>query len=115
MHQDDRLEGGAAAVGQLLQRLLPAPAALQQRAAHHARRAAEAGAEAQGHVRGRLGAAAAGQVHLEPGGRRGGGEPSQRRQEALCGFNIVLVFFFSYSLTSHVSFQQEVTRDFSQI
>lgn len=67
MHQDDGLEGGAASVRQLMQRLLWAPAALQQGAARHARRAAEARADPQGDVRGRLGAAAARQVHLEPG------------------------------------------------
>lgn len=99
MHQDDGLEGGAASVGQLMQRLLSAPAALQQGAAHHARRAPEARAEAEGDVRGRLGAAATRQVHLEPG-QRGGG------RTAGDGSAIVLLFFdtlpasFQWQLTS---------------
>lgn len=50
LDQDDGLEGGAAFVGQLVERLLLGPAPLQQRAAHHAGRVDEAGAEAQGHV-----------------------------------------------------------------
>lgn len=89
VHQDDGLEGGAASVGQLMQRLLSAPAALQQGAAHHARRAPEARAEAEGDVRGRLGAAATRQVHLEPGqrggrgARRGDGSASGQRAKRL--------------------------------
>lgn len=50
LHQDDGLKGGAVLVGQLMERFLLGPAALQQRAAHHAGRVVEAGAEAQGDV-----------------------------------------------------------------
>lgn len=69
MHQDDGLEGGAASVGQLVERFLFAPALLQQGVADHAGRLFEARAEAQRHVRGRLGAAAARQVDLKPAQR----------------------------------------------
>lgn len=59
-----------------MERLLLAPGLPQQGAANHAGRALEAGAEAEGDVGARLGAAAAGQVDLEPAeGRQGrGGE-----------------------------------------
>lgn len=50
LHQDDGLKGGAVFVGQLMERFFLGPAPLQQRAAHHAGRVDEAGAEAQGHV-----------------------------------------------------------------
>lgn len=71
VHQDDGLEGRPAFVGQLMERLLSAPALLQQRVAHHARRAFEAGAEVEGHVGARLGAAAARQVDLKPARKDG--------------------------------------------
>lgn len=66
MHQDDGLKGGAASVGQLMERLLSAPVLLQQGVAHHAGRPFEVRAEAKGNIRGRLSAAAVRQVHLEP-------------------------------------------------
>lgn len=50
LRQDDGLKGGPVFVGQLMERLLLCPAALQQGAADHAGRALQAGAEAQGHV-----------------------------------------------------------------
>lgn len=66
MHQDDRLEGGAALVGQLVEHLLSAPALLQQGVAHHTGRALEARAEVEGDVRAWFGAAATRQVDLKP-------------------------------------------------
>lgn len=69
MHQDDGLEGGSAFVGQLLERLLFAPALLQQGVTDHTGRAFEARAEVEGDVRARLGAAAARQVDLKPAER----------------------------------------------
>lgn len=66
VYQDDGLKGGTASVGQLMERLLLAPIFLQQGVAHHAGRPFEARAEAKGNIRGRLGAAAVRQVHLEP-------------------------------------------------
>lgn len=69
-HQDDGLEGGSAFVGQLVERLLLAPALLQQGVADDAGRALEARAEVEGDVGARFGAAAAGQVDLEPAGER---------------------------------------------
>lgn len=50
LRQDDGLKGGPVFVGQLMERLLLCPAALQQGAADHAGGALQAGAEAQGHV-----------------------------------------------------------------
>lgn len=70
MYQDDGLEGGPAFVGQLMQRLLLAPALLQQGVAYHAGRAFEARAEVERDVRARLGAAAARQVDLKPAERQ---------------------------------------------
>lgn len=65
VHQDDGLEGGSSFVRQLMERLLFAPALLQQGGTNHAGRAFEARAEVQGDVRARLGAAAARQVDLK--------------------------------------------------
>lgn len=69
VHQDDGLEGGAAFVGQLVERFLFAPALPLQGVTYHTGRAFEARAEAEGDVRAGLGAAAARQVDLEPAGR----------------------------------------------
>lgn len=89
MHQDDGLEGRAALIGQLMERLLFAPALLQQGVAHHAGRACEARAEVEGDVGARLGAAAARQVDLKPaegGAQRGriiNGAPGRELQGSL--------------------------------
>lgn len=69
MHQDDGLEGGSAFVGQLVKRLLFAPALVQQGVTHHAGRAFEARAEVEGDIRAWLSAAAARQVDLKPAER----------------------------------------------
>lgn len=66
MSQDDGLEGSSASEGQLVQRLLFAPAILQQRLTHHRGRVVEPRAEAEGDIGARLGAAAAGQVDVKP-------------------------------------------------
>lgn len=66
MHQNDGLKGGSSFVGQLMESLLFAPALLQEGFADHAGWAFEAGAEVEGDVRARLGAAATRQVDLKP-------------------------------------------------
>lgn len=71
MHQNDGLEGGSSFVGQLMERLLFAPALLQEGFADHTWRAFEARAEVEGDVGARLGAAAARQVDLKPAETRG--------------------------------------------
>lgn len=91
MHQDDGLEGGAAFVGQLVERFLLGPAPLQQRAAHHAGRLYEAGAEAQGHVRGGFGAAAARQVDLKPAGRAASGQRNIEHAAALTFHGVIVI------------------------
>lgn len=66
MHQDDGFKGGSSFVRQLMERLLFAPALLQEGVADHAGWAFEARAEVEGDVRARLGAAATRQVDLKP-------------------------------------------------
>lgn len=66
MHQNDGLKRGSSFVGQLMERLLFAPALLQEGFTDHAGGAFEARAEVEGDVRARLGAAATRQVDLKP-------------------------------------------------
>lgn len=70
--QDDEFESGPRTEGRAWQDLLASPAAPLHCVAHDAGRAAEAWVEVEGHVGSGLDAAAAGQVHLEPGGDTGG-------------------------------------------